>query len=128
MTLEKQLEIVKEAKALLIADFEAHKYMSGLCYYVNRAGNSSACRDVQLFTYDNALKYANATPDSAKDYWWKVITLHPFLSGRGNMTLDTYDYENRILFLDWMITKYEKMLKPSLWKRILLSQRNIKQC
>jgi hypothetical protein len=43
------------------------------------------------FTFENANLYANASWfDVDGDYWWRP---------------NPYDYENRILFLDWMINR-----------------------
>ena len=55
---------------------------------------------IPLFTKENAIKYGNAHKNNYSAYWWN----HPDWWD----TSLTYDYENRILFVNWMISELEK--------------------
>jgi hypothetical protein len=48
---------------------------------------------IPLFTYENAVKHADALAGRENKYWWSYWD---------------FDFENRIKFLDWMIGELKK--------------------
>jgi hypothetical protein len=89
----KQIKVLKAAKKTLM---ESHGVKLALCTLIRRALQSTLSINIvlnreivdyiPLFTFENAVKYANA--GFFGDYWWDTV---PF------------DMGNRLKFLDWMI-------------------------
>ena len=93
---ETQIKILKEVLELLIKK----EYNDGLCcilgekitFYLEFSLFSSMIINdyISLFTQENAIKYANGRKGL---YWWDFVP---------------YDYENRIVFIKWIISELEK--------------------
>lgn len=118
MKISRQLEITKKVKK----QFTEGRRFDGLCaYFIDNCLTEDEDRsDIKLFTFKNAVKYGNANPKSIRTYfWWKVDDPTGLSLKFPNATENEYDFENRLLFLDWMIKKYEsKLLKVKLKKWI----------
>lgn len=95
MEKSKQIEILKQVLDLLI-----NKECSrGLCFILRRRLQEHLriyytpiiiVDYIPLFTNQNAIDYANGRREM---YWWDEIT---------------YDFDNRIKFIKWIITELEK--------------------
>ena len=106
LTLEEQLEIVREVKQALIRAYKYNKDPDGLCFLLLKALNARGyllgpldgrllVDFIPIFTNTNAVKYADARliedPGPTGWFWWKL-----------------YDYPRRLKFLVWM---EEELLK-----------------
>jgi hypothetical protein len=89
---KEQIEVLENVKKRVL---EERNELEGLCLYLKwelrnaRIGNELR-RYIPLFTFENAVKNANANMPRSGAYWW---------------THRPYDIENRIKFLDWMISQ-----------------------
>jgi len=96
MKTQQKIKILQKVKAQLLQNKENNSFTTiGLCFLLGSEGVSY--KNIKLFNLENAIKYAHAI-DYISGFWWNVCT-H---SG------EVYDYENRILFLDWLIAQYSK--------------------
>ena len=63
-------------------------------YGVNR--NTLIPTSIPLFTYQNAVEHGNASRNrNCLNFWWDMTT---------------YDYDNRLLFLNWIKQELNKQL------------------
>ena len=109
---EKQLTIIE----LVRADLVNKPDCNGLCSRFQNVMRNELNEDVNfaeikewfpLFVQKNAIKYANGGPD--RHCWWWDVGLEI-----------KFDYENRILFLDWMSSKIKTSSAiADLWKKII---------
>jgi len=106
LTKKEQIIILKEVLEVLNNKTDDR----GLCYIIAHRIrihlNLLVCRlfindYISLFTKENAIKYGNAHKNNYSAYWWNCPDWWE------NTSL-TYDYENRILFVNWMISELEK--------------------
>ena len=96
--------LLREKRKDLISDYAKR----GLCYYIFMALRNLSTHNNDMFKYnpfqdkdldlfipsfnrENAVKNANANPNELFCYWW-----------------DKNDYENRFLFLDYLINNLQK--------------------
>lgn len=95
LTKEEQIVILKEVLELLIKE----ECTAGLCFIIRPKIKKHLklyhvefdIKDyIPLFTFSNAVNHANGKDDY---YWWQAMP---------------YDYENRILFINWIISELEK--------------------
>lgn len=105
LTKEEQIVILKEVLELL----NNKAVDRGLCYiiahririHLNLIDTRLIINDyIPLFTKENAIKYGNAYRHNYSAYWWNCPSWWEIDS--------VYDYENRILFINWIISELEK--------------------
>ena len=87
METKRKIEILERVKEkLLSGDAEGF----GLCSLIQlECFNEERIRDIELFTFNNAILYGNADKDADKGWFWWGIYM--------------YDFENRIMFVNWML-------------------------
>ena len=115
-SIQTQIIIIRKAKFHLLSDVKnCYKNrldtfrVCGLCTYMkfaisytgiqheeDRFGGYQNPSEIPIFNLDNAINYAGAIKNSHPhlDFWW-----------------DTSNYQDRIKFLDWMISELYKQLK-----------------
>jgi hypothetical protein len=90
-----KVEYNKKNRILADRDY----YPCGLCFifrtlFKNNIKEYNAIKSISYyipeFTQENAIKYSNSKESA---YWWKT---------------DPFDYDNRIKFLQWIKSNYEK--------------------
>ena len=111
ISLEEQLEILERAKEF------TKPY--GLCCAIRNAMAlevNIACLDIPkykdyipLFTRENAIKYGGGR--KYKPFWWSMESRLFWWSVR------PYDFESRIIFLDWIIEQIKKEIENDRVKR-----------
>lgn len=99
----KKIQILKKIRAKFILRLNSN----GLCSYIQDTGYSRYVLD--LFTLDNAQRYANSSFDSLNWYFWWKTNINPDNPSKVNDSTE-FDFDNRLFFIDWMISKYTKRL------------------
>lgn len=104
LTLEDQLVVIQEAKALFISN-KKNGIQQGLCAVLIEVRNADSSVNettfslhttIPIFNKGNAIEHANACTEWGQ-WWWEI-------SG-------SYDYKNRLLFLKWMEKVLIKAIK-----------------
>jgi len=83
------IEIVKEKERLKTYVFLCSETMNLICdvLKIDYTTNSDVVKYISKFTQKNAAKYANS---ESKGVWWNLV-----------------EYENRILFMQWIKSQYQ---------------------
>lgn len=111
LTPEKQLLVIKEVLKKLESSLDKYPNM-GLCYRLKREIQKFITIDIRykelseylsIFNKNNANNFGNAILEySESSNWWNTNDFN-----------DSYDFENRKLFLNWMINVIEYYIKTN---------------
>jgi len=119
MTKEEKIEFWQKVKAKFIklntttGVGNPHKHHFGLCYAIDtvRCESGYGYDYKKIFNLKNARKHANATGVDEGYFWWDIDRNWDDPYGNHHCSGEpgikeikgVYDFENRLLFLDWII-------------------------
>lgn len=106
---KEQIEFLKEVKLRILLDYpNTNIKLKGLCSYMLFTNPNWGPVNVPLFTKENAIKHANAIDEPDNSYWWEYH----------HDDIEQYNLDNRLLFIDWMISELSKK-QPNMWQRFI---------
>ena len=115
---KEQIKFLHRVRTKIILDYSnPHRQLKGLCAYMIFTDINWGPVDVPLFTKENAIKHANAINDPYdpnsynspySSFWWEYHS----------EDRKQYDLDNRVLFIEWMISELSKK-QPNMWQRFI---------